>query len=74
MNQTWKNDKEINFVPDFGLFGQNPPPPPNFPLFFFFLWGGGGVTSTSNQVLFQALILCNLKENLYTKLETMEIN
>ena len=74
MNQTWKNDKKINFVPDFGLFGPNSPPlpPPLFDSKIF--WGGGGVTSTSNKVLFQAIILCNLKENLYTKLETMEKN
>ena len=33
MNQTWKNDKKINFVPDFGLFGPNWSPKKIFVIF-----------------------------------------
>ena len=53
MNQTWKNDKKPNFGPDFGPFGPNMDPKKSFCVF----------TSTSNTTLFQAIILCNLKEN-----------
>ena len=53
MNQTWENGKNPNFGPDFGLFGPNLGPPNLFV----------GFTSTSSYTLFQAIILCNLKEN-----------
>ena len=33
MNQTWPNDKKINFVPDFGLFGPNWSPKKIFVIF-----------------------------------------
>ena len=53
MNQTWKKDKKPNFGPDFGLFDLNLGPQTFF----------AGFTSTSSWTLFQAIILCNLKEN-----------
>ena len=53
MNQTWKKDKKPNFGPDFGLFDPNLGPQTFF----------AGFTSTSSWTLFQAIILCNLKEN-----------
>ena len=53
MNLTRKNNKKPNFKPDFGPFVPNL----DFQIFF------ESVTSTSSEKLFQARILCNLKEN-----------
>ena len=53
MNQIWENGKKLNFGPDFGLFDPNLDPS------FFF----SGFTSTNSYILFQAIILCNSKEN-----------
>ena len=64
MNQTWKNHKKPNHVSNFRLFGTN-----LHPQIFF-----GGFTSISNYALFQAIILCNLKENQCTKLEKIAKN
>ena len=51
MNPTWKNGKNLVFGPDFGLFGPNLGPK-------IFL----GFTFISSYTLFQAIILCSLKE------------
>ena len=48
-----KKDRKPNFGPDFGLFGPDLGPQ------FLYL----SFTSTSSKTLFQAIILCNLKEN-----------
>ena len=53
--QTWEDSKKNNFGPNFGFSN------------FFFL----SFTSTSSWALFQVTILCNLKENQWTKLEKM---
>ena len=50
---TSKKDKKPNFGHDFGLFGPNLGPQ------FLYV----SLTSTSSKTLFQAIILCNLKEN-----------
>ena len=51
MMQAWENDQNSNFRPSFG-------PPKIFPM---------GFTSTGSFTMFQAIILCNFKENLYDK-------
>ena len=53
MSQTWENSKRTNFGLNFCLFGPNLGPK----IFF------AGFTSTSSKALFQAIILCNIKEN-----------
>ena len=53
INQTLENRKRPNLGPAFGLFGPNLGPKTFF----------AGYTSISIQKLFQAIILCNLKEN-----------
>ena len=59
MDQTLKNDKKPNLGPDFG---------PNQGHQFFF----AGFTSTSNLILFQAIIQCNYKGKVITKLEKIK--
>ena len=61
MNQTWENVEKPNFGPDFGLFG-----PKLSPENFFV-----GFTSKRCKILSQAIIVCNLKENLWSKLKRM---
>ena len=51
MIQTQENGEKPHFGPDLGSLAQIPP--------ISFV----GFTSTSNQTLFQAIILCNLMEN-----------
>ena len=51
MYNSRENNKKPNFGPDFGMFGPNL----GFPIFF--------PSSTSFASLYQAAILCNLKEN-----------
>ena len=51
-NQTLDNGEKPNFGPNFGLFGLNLSPPHFFVHF----------SSASSHKLFQAIILCNLKE------------
>ena len=53
MNQTWENGKKTNFESDFGPLGQNLGSQISFVDF----------VSTSSQTLFEAIIVCNLKEN-----------
>ena len=53
MSETWENSKKTNFGLNFCLFG------PNLALQIFF----AGFISTSSKALFQAIILCNIKEN-----------
>ena len=47
---------------------------PNLISIFFFFWGGGGFTYTRCCILLQAIIVCNFKENKWTKLEKMTKN
>ena len=54
INQTLENDKKTKFAWDFGLLG------PNFGLQNIF---AGFTSTTSSLKLFQAIILCRLKEN-----------
>ena len=53
MNQTWQNDKKPNVGPYFGPFGPNLVPQRCFT----------GFTFTCSWTLFEAIILCNLKES-----------
>ena len=53
MKQIGQNDKKPNFRSNFGPFGSN------LGLQTF----SAGFTSTSSYTLFQAIILCNLKQN-----------
>ena len=64
LNQISEDGKKANFRPDFGLFD------PNLGCQIFFV----DFTSASIYILFQAIILCNLKENLLTKLAKMAKN
>ena len=64
-NQPYENGKKTNFGPNFGLFGQTLGPQN-----FIF----AGFTSTTSKALFQAIIVCNFKENYWIKLDEMAKN
>ena len=53
ISHTWENGEKPNFGPHFDPFGPNLGPP-IFSVTF---------TAISSQILFQAIIICNLKEN-----------
>ena len=59
MSQTWENGKTPSFRPNLGLFWLKSGPP------IFFV----GFTSTWCYALLQAIVVCNFKENKWTKLE-----
>ena len=64
MNQTRENGKKPSFRSNFDCFG------PNLSSKIFF----SDLTSTRYQKLLQVIIVCNLKENWWTKLEKMAKN
>ena len=61
MNQTWENSEKPNLGPDFDPWPKFGPPE-------FSSWG---FTFTRRYTLSQAIIVCNLKENLWSKLKKM---
>ena len=64
MNQTWENDEKPNFGPDFGPFDPNLGPQNFF----------DGFTSTRCWTLSKAIIVCNFKENVWSKLKKVAKN
>ena len=65
MNKTWENGQKPRFGLDFDPFWTKFGPPKKIFV---------GFTSTRCYVLFQAIIVCNFKENQCTKLGKMAKN
>ena len=64
MNQTWENGKKLNFGPNFGSLGPNLGHPNFFREFYLYKMFN----------MSQAIIVCNFKENFWSKLKKMAKN